>query len=535
VRIFVAGASGAIGRPLVAQLVAAGHEVTGMTRRPERAEEITAAGARGVVCDVFDADALNDAVEAAGPEVVVHQLTALPQALDMSKPEVYDATNRIRTEGTRNLIAAARAASARRMVAQSVAFLYAPVGGWVKEEDDVVIENAPGHFGGAMDAMLDAERQVTGARGLEGLVLRYGFFYGPGTAYAADGVLGRRGPPPPAAGNRQGGGDGLVHPRRRRGGGNRRRLRGRRAGHLQRRRRRSGAPSRLGAGVCRGGRRQAPVSRARVHRQVRGGEGSGGRRADQPRRVEREGQARAGLGTLDPQLEAGVSRGARVGLRQASQQPRSDFAATPDEGDPMPYEVPDLPYDYDALEPHIDEQTMRIHHDKHHQAYVDKANAALEGTEWADTDVDDVLKNLASLPEDKQTPVRNNAGGHANHTFFWQIMSPDGGGEPSGELADAINEKFGSFDAFKEEFKNAGIGRFGSGWAWLVHDGSGLAVTSTANQDSPVSDGQTPLLGADVWEHAYYLKYQNRRPDYLDAFWNVVNWDEVARRFGEAG
>jgi Fe-Mn family superoxide dismutase len=199
----------------------------------------------------------------------------------------------------------------------------------------------------------------------------------------------------------------------------------------------------------------------------------------------------------------------------------------------MAYEVPDLPYDYDALEPHIDGQTMRIHHDKHHQAYVDKANAALEGTEWADKDVDEVevLRSLDGLPADKQGPVRNNAGGHSNHTFFWQIMSPDGGGEPAGALADAINDAFGSFDSFKEELKNAGIGQFGSGWAWLVHDGSGLAVTSTPNQDSPVSAGQTPLLGVDVWEHAYYLKYQNKRPDYLDAFWNVVNWDEVARRY----
>ena len=177
---------------------------------------------------------------------------------------------------------------------------------------------------------------------------------------------------------------------------------------------------------------------------------------------------------------------------------------------------------------------MRIHHDKHHQAYVDKANAALEGTEWADKDVEEVLKNLDSLPDDKQGPVRNNAGGHANHSFFWQVMSPDGGGEPSGALADAIDDVFGSFDEFKDEFKNAGIGQFGSGWAWLVHDGSGLAVTSTPNQDSPVSAGQTPLLGADVWEHAYYLKYQNKRPDYLDAFWNVVNWDEVSSRFDAA-
>jgi Fe-Mn family superoxide dismutase len=199
----------------------------------------------------------------------------------------------------------------------------------------------------------------------------------------------------------------------------------------------------------------------------------------------------------------------------------------------MPFEVPDLPYDYSALEPHIDEQTMRVHHDKHHQAYVDKANAALEGTEWADKDVLEVLRNLDSLPADKQGPVRNNAGGHANHSLFWQIMGPDGGGEPSGDLAAAINDSFGGFDAFKEELKNAGVNRFGSGWAWLVHDGSGLAVVSTANQDSPVSDGQTPLLGVDVWEHAYYLKYQNKRPDYIDAWWNVVNWDAVAQRYAD--
>ena len=194
----------------------------------------------------------------------------------------------------------------------------------------------------------------------------------------------------------------------------------------------------------------------------------------------------------------------------------------------MAYSVPDLPYDYGALEPHIDEQTMRVHHDKHHQAYVDKANAALEGTEWADTDVDEVLRNLSALPDDIRTPVRNNAGGHSNHSFFWQIMSPDGGGEPDGDLRAAIDDAFGGFDAFKDELKNAGVNRFGSGWAWLVHDGSGLAVVSTANQDSPISDGQTPLLGVDVWEHAYYLKYQNRRPDYIDAWWNVVNWPEVA-------
>ncbi len=198
----------------------------------------------------------------------------------------------------------------------------------------------------------------------------------------------------------------------------------------------------------------------------------------------------------------------------------------------MAFSVPDLPYPYDALEPHIDEATMRVHHDKHHQAYVDKANGALEGTEWADSDVEDVLKSLADLPADKQAPVRNNAGGHYNHSLFWQMMSPDGGGEPGGELGEAIASAFGSFDAFKEEFKNAGIGQFGSGWAWLVKDASGnLAVTKTANQDSPISDGQTPLLGADVWEHAYYLKYQNKRPEYLDAFWNVVNWDYVAERY----
>lgn len=200
----------------------------------------------------------------------------------------------------------------------------------------------------------------------------------------------------------------------------------------------------------------------------------------------------------------------------------------------MAYEVPDLPYDYNALEPHIDEATMRVHHDKHHQAYVDKANAALEGTEWADKGVEEVLRNLSSLPADKQGPVRNNAGGHHNHSLFWQMLSPAGGGEPTGALAEAINAKFGSFEDFKSEFKNAGVNQFGSGWAWLVHDGSGLAVTSTPNQDSPLSAGQTPLLGADVWEHAYYLKYQNKRPDYLDAFWNVVNWDYVAERYADA-
>jgi superoxide dismutase, Fe-Mn family len=201
----------------------------------------------------------------------------------------------------------------------------------------------------------------------------------------------------------------------------------------------------------------------------------------------------------------------------------------------MAYDVPDLPYGYDALEPHIDEQTMRIHHDKHHQAYVDKANAALEGTDWADKDVEEVLKNLGSLPSDKQGPVRNNAGGHHNHTLFWESMSPDGGGEPSGDLASAIESKFGSFDDFKAQFKEAGIGRFGSGWAWLVADGSGAVdLVTTPNQDSPLSDGKVPLLGCDVWEHAYYLKYQNKRPDYIDAWWNTVDWDKVAERFAAA-
>ncbi len=201
----------------------------------------------------------------------------------------------------------------------------------------------------------------------------------------------------------------------------------------------------------------------------------------------------------------------------------------------MAYEVPPLPYDYAALEPHIDEATMKLHHDKHHQAYVDKANAALEGTEWEGKDIEEVLQNLDSLPSDKQKAVRNNGGGHYNHSLFWAWMSPDGGGEPGGDLGAAIDEAFGSFDNFKGKVKDAGVARFGSGWAWLVHDGSGLAVVSTANQDNPVSDGQTPLLGVDVWEHAYYLKYQNRRPDYLEAWWNVVNWPAVEARYAAVG
>jgi superoxide dismutase, Fe-Mn family len=196
----------------------------------------------------------------------------------------------------------------------------------------------------------------------------------------------------------------------------------------------------------------------------------------------------------------------------------------------MAYTVPDLPYDYNALEPHIDEATMRVHHDKHHQAYVDKANAALEGTEWADKPVEEVLKNLDKLG-DKATAVRNNGGGHYNHGMFWESMSPDGGGEPDGALADAIGSAFGSFSDLQSKMKDAGVNQFGSGWSWLAHDGSGLVVVSSANQDNPISGGQTPLLGVDVWEHAYYLKYQNRRPDYIDAWWNVVNWPKVAERY----
>jgi Fe-Mn family superoxide dismutase len=200
----------------------------------------------------------------------------------------------------------------------------------------------------------------------------------------------------------------------------------------------------------------------------------------------------------------------------------------------MPYSVPDLPYAYDALEPHIDEATMKLHHDKHHQAYVDKANAALDGTEWADKPVEETLSNLSSLPADKQGPVRNQAGGHANHTLFWENMSPDGGGEPTGELADAINAAFGSFADFQAKFEDNGVTQFGSGWTWLVLDGGELKLTKTANQDSPLLEGQEPLLGNDVWEHAYYLKYQNKRPDYLKAWWNVVNWAKVSERYAAA-
>ncbi|HEV2238988.1 MAG TPA: superoxide dismutase [Ktedonobacterales bacterium] len=199
----------------------------------------------------------------------------------------------------------------------------------------------------------------------------------------------------------------------------------------------------------------------------------------------------------------------------------------------MTYEVPPLPYAYNALEPYIDEQTMQLHHDKHHAAYVNNLNTALDGqAELAALPVDQLIRRLSDVPENIRTAVRNNGGGHLNHTMFWEIMKPGGGGAPGGALASAIQQAFGSFDDFKAKFKDAGVKRFGSGWAWLVRDqGGALQVTSTANQDSPLIDGLYPVMGNDVWEHAYYLKYQNRRPDYLDAWWNVVNWEEVARRF----
>ena len=200
----------------------------------------------------------------------------------------------------------------------------------------------------------------------------------------------------------------------------------------------------------------------------------------------------------------------------------------------MAYSVPPLTYDFDALEPHIDARTMEIHHDKHHAAYVTNLNAALEGTEWMDRPIENVLANLDIIPEDKRMAVRNNGGGHANHTLFWEIMGPNGGGAPSGDLGAAIESTFGSFDDLKAQVNDGGVKRFGSGWSWLVWDGTGLAVYSTPNQDSPVMESDVPLLGIDVWEHAYYLTYQNRRPDYLSAWWNVVNWDEVAKRYDEA-
>jgi Fe-Mn family superoxide dismutase len=200
----------------------------------------------------------------------------------------------------------------------------------------------------------------------------------------------------------------------------------------------------------------------------------------------------------------------------------------------MAYTLPALPYPFDALEPHIDAKTMEIHHDKHHGTYVTNVNNALEGNPLGELPIEELLTKLDEVPEEKRNAVRNNGGGHYNHTLFWESMSPSGGGEPSGELASAIDAAFGSFSDFKDKLKAAGLGQFGSGWSWLVHDGSGLAVVPTPNQDSPISTGKTPLLGVDVWEHAYYLLYQNRRPDYIDAWWNVVDWDKVAERFSAA-
>lgn len=199
----------------------------------------------------------------------------------------------------------------------------------------------------------------------------------------------------------------------------------------------------------------------------------------------------------------------------------------------MPYTLPALPYDYAALEPHFDARTMEIHHTKHHQAYIDKLNAAVAGTPWEGKPIEEVLKNIKEVPAEKQTAVRNHGGGHANHSLFWTVLSPKGGGEPSGALADAIKKDLGSFADAQKAFNDAAANRFGSGWSWLVKDAAGtLSVMSSANQDSPLMEGKTPILGLDVWEHAYYLKYQNKRPDYIVAFWAVINWEEVARRFG---
>ena len=197
----------------------------------------------------------------------------------------------------------------------------------------------------------------------------------------------------------------------------------------------------------------------------------------------------------------------------------------------MPFEVPALPYAYDALAPTIDDETMHLHHDKHHQAYVDKANEALAGTEWENASVEEVLR---SIDPEQHKPLRNNAGGHANHSLFWEIMSPDGGGEPEGELRSAIDDAFGDVGSLRTTINQNGVGQFGSGWSWLVWNGSGLEAYSTPNQDSPLMRGHVPVLGVDVWEHAYYLNYQNRRPDYLAAWWNVVNWSEVGSRFEQA-
>ncbi|HFU5903367.1 TPA: superoxide dismutase [Enterococcus faecium] len=201
----------------------------------------------------------------------------------------------------------------------------------------------------------------------------------------------------------------------------------------------------------------------------------------------------------------------------------------------MTYTLPDLPYAYHALEPYIDEETMHLHHDKHHNTYVTNLNAAIEKyPELGEKTIEELLSDMDAIPTDIKTAVRNNGGGHANHSFFWEIMAPNAGGEPTGEIKEAINEAFGDFSSFKEEFKKAAAGRFGSGWAWLVMENGKLAITSTANQDSPLMEGKTPILGLDVWEHAYYLKYKNVRPDYIAAFWNVINWDEVNKRFEAA-
>lgn len=201
----------------------------------------------------------------------------------------------------------------------------------------------------------------------------------------------------------------------------------------------------------------------------------------------------------------------------------------------MTYTLPDLPYAFDALEPYIDEETMHLHHDKHHNTYVTNLNAAIEKyPELGEKTVEDLVSDMDAIPTDIKTAVRNNGGGHANHSFFWKIMAPNAGGEPTGAIKEAIDEVFGDFATFKEEFKKAAAGRFGSGWAWLVLDGGKLAITSTANQDSPLMEGKTPILGLDVWEHAYYLKYKNVRPEYIEAFWNVVNWDEVNKVFTAA-
>ncbi|MFP4643621.1 MAG: superoxide dismutase [Spirochaetales bacterium] len=200
----------------------------------------------------------------------------------------------------------------------------------------------------------------------------------------------------------------------------------------------------------------------------------------------------------------------------------------------MAFTLPELPYAYNALEPHIDEQTMRIHHDKHHAGYVNKLNAAVEGTEYADWPIEKLIAELQSQPENLRTPVRNQGGGHINHALFWPLMTANGGGQPSGELGRAIENTFGSFDEFKDQFTKAATGRFGSGWAWLVVSGGKLEIMSTPNQDNPLTEGKTPILGLDVWEHAYYLKYQNRRPEYIEAFFNVVNWNQVGENFANA-